>query len=354
MKFVLKYVFTSIVLFVSVIFFFTQCEYLVDEIEWPVLNLIVISDTENNRVVQIDDMSGTGWTALNGSDLGGEWTAVPLGPSHFRPWDVDVDPDGRIYIANNYGGSGIGANRVVRIDDITGANLVLFNDPEDDYGIVALAVDWINNYVYYAASDFTGPNTSPLFRSDMDGNNAENLDVGTGVDEIMDIRGMAVDMYGILYIAGISGGVERIFRYDTALQSVTHTYADNLNQVGDVLYKPNNLYVANRDGSDPYKILMLDPDSLTLTGNYGSAALNLDTPTPGTDAGTFYGPFRFTATLNRKLYILDFYDRFGNPDIDDHSRLVSIEDIVGTGWETYGQTGSAVGEFSFFTNYAAY
>ncbi|MCD6396832.1 MAG: hypothetical protein J7L71_04790, partial [Spirochaetaceae bacterium] len=56
---------------------------------------IIVPDTYNNRLVQIDDMSGTGWVTAKGSDLGFS------NDYDFIPNDIVLDQNGNIYIANN-------------------------------------------------------------------------------------------------------------------------------------------------------------------------------------------------------------------------------------------------------------
>ena len=48
------------------------------------------------------------------------------------------------------------------------------------------------------------------------------------------------------------------------------------------------------------------------------------------------------AILNRKLYIID--EASGN----DYDRLLSMEDINGTGWVSYGQYGFGQDQFRFY------
>ncbi|MBM3496914.1 MAG: hypothetical protein FJX72_21725, partial [Armatimonadetes bacterium] len=64
---------------------------------------IYVADTENNRIVRMDDMSGSGWTELG--ELNG-------------PFGVCSDAQGRIYIAEYVG------NRVTRVDNMAGDNPV--------------------------------------------------------------------------------------------------------------------------------------------------------------------------------------------------------------------------------------
>jgi len=113
---------------------------------------LVIPDAENNRIVQMDDMTG-------------------------------ADSQGRIYIANYYNNSE--DRGLIRIDDI--------NDTTSDTIISsrtkALAIDRANGWIYYTDGN-------QISRCDYDGNNQKQYSMSFG-----DIRGMAVDNQGMVYIA---------------------------------------------------------------------------------------------------------------------------------------------------------
>src|SRR5437867_4154659 len=74
----------------------------------PPVPKIYVADESNNRIVRMDDMTGTGWTVLGGPPAGS-------GPNQFNsPSGIFVSA-GQIYVAdwNN--------NRIVRMNDMTGA-----------------------------------------------------------------------------------------------------------------------------------------------------------------------------------------------------------------------------------------
>lgn len=286
---------------------------------------LVIPDYRNNRLIQIDNISGAGWTALIGTDIG--WTL-----SDFEPYDVDFDSQGRIYIANNFASTGF--RRVIRVDDISGSNFFAFSDKASS--IVALTVDRQNDYLYYSSSN-------QLWRVNLDGTADVSRIINVGVDQIQTIRGMAVGEDGMLYIAGNNNlGLNRIFLYDPFAQNVTTIYPTNINTAWDVLVKTPYIYIANRNGPAGNKIIQLDAD-LAFIAAYGN-----ESPAADDIPGNFYGPKRFLAILNRKISILDEASANDPPLFFRGDRLVSIGDIAGTAWETYGQTGTGTGRFEFY------
>src|SRR5271165_942505 len=78
---------------------------------------IYIVDGMNNRIVRIDDMAGTNWVSFGtaGSGVNQFQFSFACGIG-----SIAIGPDKRIYIAD------AGNNRIVRIDDMTGANWTTF------------------------------------------------------------------------------------------------------------------------------------------------------------------------------------------------------------------------------------
>lgn len=293
---------------------------------------IVLPDYLNNRIVQYADIQGTGVLTLVGSGIAG----IGLLDARFRPYDVDFDRQGRMYIGNSVGGSGMGDNCVIRVNDVTGAGGLKFTEPEYDYGIVAVTVDRVRDLVYYAASATLTP-PRKIYRANLDGSGAVSRDVTVGVEAVQTIQGMAVDEAGQILIAGKNaGGVNRVFRYDPVGQTVLAVYGANLNEPWDVLVKSPYLYVANRLGAAGFKVLRLNSDFSSPVG-YG-----LDASTANTNPGYFYGPSRFVAILSRKITLID--DR----DLDNLDKVVSMEDIAGTDWATLPASGDGQSLFRFY------
>ena len=283
---------------------------------------LVLPDYSFVRVVQFDDISGANSRTRNGGDISFLGT--------FRPYDIDFDAQGRILVAVNTVGSGSSA--VIRLNDMTTTSYDLIADDTGFVGIVALAVDRENSMIYYATN-------SELYRWDLINSIRTQLTI-TGIGTI---RGMDIDENGILYIAGRDGaGNDRIFKYDTDLeiQSVIAVY-DNTSVLADpwdTLVRPPYVYVANvNEGALSNSILQLNTDLQHVQG-YGDDIDGTDT-----NKGKFYGPHRFAAILNEKITIIDDDSFTSNND-----KLVSMDDINGTGWATLPTSGDGQSLFYFF------
>jgi len=78
---------------------------------------IYVVDTVNDRIVRMDDMSGTNFTALG---------SLGSGAGQFdNPYAMFIDPSGTIYVADTNNG------RIARFDDLSGANWTTFGS----YGV---------------------------------------------------------------------------------------------------------------------------------------------------------------------------------------------------------------------------
>ncbi len=277
------------------------------------------------RIIQVNDISGTGYTTLTGTNIdaklgSGSWT------SYFAPYDVAFDSKGRILIANYSSATGYG--RVLRVDNIAGDNPFAY--PDKTAQIYALAVDYNNGYVYYATS-------TVIYRNDFTGSaGSETTIISSGISNIL---GMAVDDRGNLIVIGYYNTIaaNAAIYIDTASKTITNYYNANLNNPWHVLVKSPNIYIANASGASGYKIIQLD-SSLRFVKAYGNSTASVNT-----DKGMFYAPRRFLAIRNDKITILD--DLIGV----EADKLVSMDDIDGTNWETYPKTGNGQSLFHFYT-----
>jgi len=302
------------------------------ELDWTKL---VLPDYSGGKIIQFDDISGSGQIVLVGTGI----SNIGFTDFDFSPYDVDFDDQGRIFIANSIGGSGMGRNAVIRVDDISGSGGVLFTEPEYDYGIRAVTVDRKNNFVYYAPTNALSP-PYKIYRSDLDGSGQVSIDLNAGVDTVQTVYGMAVDDTGKLYISGVNGSLaDTVFRVDPTppTGNVEAVFQTNLNNPWDVLVKPSYVYVANNEGGAANALLQLSRD-LQLVNSYGD-----EIDGTNTSPGKFYGPHRFVAIVNKRITVIDD-DYFGS----NNDKLVSIDAIDGSNWMTFPTSGDGQSLFTFY------
>ena len=259
---------------------------------------LVIPDRLNGRMVQIDNIGGDNWDEYILPDP--------------APIDVDFDNQGRIYVGTN------GDGNLYRIDNINSDGITVIST----YNIDTLAVDRVNNYIYYN-------NANMIYRKSIDNlGGAEDIFDFSNDNSDANISGITVDEDGLLYIADNS--TNSIFKYDPSLPAgsrIIDSYFGIINNPNDVLYQDGLIYVANTNGANNFRIVVLDTD-LNLVRNF-------DTTTE------FVGPKRFIRTINGPI-------TFINEDAASVDQIIQLEDIFGTNWNVYGETGSGEGQFLFY------
>jgi len=277
---------------------------------------IIVPDAANSQLVQISDLKGTAWTAL------GPRAFEPLeGEGYmFQPWDVDVDDRGRIYVANM--GSDGPIPGVFRFASV---NSPAATESVDYWTSVSVAVDRANNYVYYIDE-----NNMLYWKSvdDLAGEPA-SFDIA-GQFEVTDIKGIAVDELGFVYVANYAESA--VARFD--LNAGELAAYQPIEQPWDVMVKGDSVYVASLGGEGPPQVYELTKD-LEFVDAYA-----------GPVEDPLVGPKRFVATVNPEVYVIDEGYRLDEP----FNRVVGLGKQLGTDWKTYGTTGPAglVGNFQFF------
>ena len=282
----------------------------------PVQEKIFIPDRANNRLVMIDDMSGTDWSTTSGME------------DHR---DTEVGPDGRIYVA----GESVGGDRNLvkafdSIDDPAPAEIV----PDITAGTVnAIGVDWEQRYVYYGGRILGGDSDFAFLRQvTLSGGSERTFDslVSSGVSHLDSggLWGISVGDSGDIYVAGgqydptagpFGLTAALAVRIDPETASVvwvsdTLPIESSTSSNAGVLFKDGSVYVTNRAGIDGYRIVQLDARTGKITGHFGSAPADASNPRPG----EFYAPSRFVAVNRAKIYVID--DGLG-----DGNRLISFE-----------------------------
>ncbi len=281
---------------------------------------IVIPDYQNNRLVQIDnDFSSTSWISKTGPDLG---YMDDGGGTTINPYDVDFDSSGRIYIAN-YAYDDVD---IFRIDSINSTTIVKITSISS-YESTAIAVDRINNLVYFSTF-------SQLHRCELDGNNLKS-DFAMG--GISNIRGLAIDNNGIVYIAHSNTISAYNPGAETILDAASYT-GTGYEEAWDVSVKSSYIYLTVNDNYTSNNDYIVQ-----LTFNSTLKTFNEETRLPSVAIVDFYGPRKFLNHLGSAIIFMD--------EDSTYDRIISVDDISGSGRINYGQNGiiaDGPGYFDFF------
>jgi hypothetical protein len=299
------------------------------QVDVQMLEKLFIPDQGGGRIARIDDMEGGNWRT-SGSD---------------NPYDLELGPDGRIYVANQSGG----------FDDVLAFDTIDDPTPDvidaDSFGVQAIGIDHSSRLVYYAGSN-DGPY---LLRRRIADPTSVDLDLTALISSLFSsygIWGIAVDDSGAVYASGGApdaafafGGSPRIVKIDPDSGSVlwTRTVNEANNFYGsgqtDVMHNGAGLFVASPRGTDGYKILKLDPATGNTLDHLGTYPDNPDAPDPE----ELRGPRRFIAVNNRKIHVID-----DDGDDFNDARIVGFDNMGGEGWQSYGSYGSSEGQFFFY------
>ncbi|MBN2159957.1 MAG: hypothetical protein JW807_11225, partial [Spirochaetes bacterium] len=273
------------------------------------------------RLIQINDMSGAGWVEINGDSF-----AIDP-PVMFWPWAVDFDNSGKIYVANNM--SSTDSDVILRFNNIHDASPVSIGSGLGS-GIISVAIDRPRNIVYYATQNY-------LRQCDLNGIIDITLTSPSNLDSI---SALAVGADGTLYIGGSNTlGQGTVWRYNL-LSPLSSDYYSGTYTPSDIEVKGSNIYVTYDGSGSTDKIVLLSDDLAFLDGYGMWVGPN---PSLNENPGMFYNPRRFVAIRNDALIIID--DANTGFDFD---KLVSIRNISGADWTTYGTEGKETGQFQFF------
>ena len=276
---------------------------------------IIVPDYLNSRLVQISDMSGTGWT-----------TFAP----GFQPYDVDFDNQGRIYMS-----SGSYSNTYIsRIDDISGANPTPIAFTAGTYRYTyAIAMDNAHDLLYYT----DGSNLYRIVVAPAVGAETSFPLSSLSAYPSLYITGVAVDSDGFVYLAGTyytASSIAVILKVDPTLFpssiAVVASYSGTLVYPWDILVRGDYVYVSDSSGKQIVRLTR----SLGFVDSFSGPA-----------SDPFLGPERFVAILNKPITVMD--------EGISTKRVVSFNDMTGAGWTTYGSLGNSTlgpGYFEFFNS----
>ncbi len=272
---------------------------------------IVIPDANNGRIVQISDMNGTGWTAIDYTNLGNN----PTGQS-IHPVAIDFDNQGRIYVADSNMG-------LFRIDDI---NHALNDEIIDSSSMSIVAVDRTNGLVYY------GTGSTTLLQKSVANIGASPVSLSL-TELLTGPSAIAVDDQGILYMA-VQATTTSIVKFNPTLPAgsrvvATSTYGFSFSSYPrGIMVKGAYVYVTDPTAG---KLVRLDKN-LQLVDTFS-----------GSPTSPFTRPETFVATLNKMLTVID-----EGTSVD---RLTAFNDMTGAGWTTLGSVtnGSGQNQFAFYS-----
>ena len=280
------------------------------------LSTIVIADRGNNRIAQIKDMDGNGWTSYGTTGSGTDQFNGPV--------DLARDSQGRIYISDRWN------HRIVRIDDMNGTNWKIFGTSgslTDQFQYpLGLAIDKYDR-IYIGDNH----NHRVVRIDNMDGDGWVNYGTnGVGDDEFQYPAGVAVDDSIRIFVA--DSWNDRIVRVDDlsgAGWKTLGTTGYGINQfIGPVgvAVATGKIYVADHghqeyDPYDPYRIIRADDMDGTGWTSFGGA---------GSGVGQFDHPYKITVGPDQRLYIADL----------NNNRIIRVDNMTGAGWKEYGIEGS--------------
>ena len=182
---------------------------------------IYITDADLGQVIRIDDLTGTNLVSFG---------STGSGPGQFKnPYGLTVDAMGRIYVAD------LGNNRIVRIDNMNGDGWVAYTGQQyggqgcQVNGVTNLAVD-SKNRLYYVL-----PYGAKIVRiDDMTGANMKAFEGigpgGTSGHYLTNPSGIAIDKNDRIYVTDMgSGFVTRLDDISGANRTVLYKTADGTN-----------------------------------------------------------------------------------------------------------------------------
>jgi len=296
---------------------------------------IVVPDAYNHRIVQINDMTGAGWATMTGDDL--SFADI----TDFMPYDVDIDQSGNIYVANYVGGGTMGGIYVFNSINFRStvpllpsyfhnSGTVLFPNYDP---IIAVAVDKKNNRIY-------GVSEEKVYYWEIN-NPLVVIPFFDSLLESKTVNGITVDIDGNVYLSGSDNSVDTVAwigKYSAEKDLIaTYTGAMVSEKINDITILNGELYATNLNIPATARIEKYDPANIangpsSSYGSPGSTGIN----------GQFVGPYNFVATMNKKLTIID--------SDSGSAQLVSMDDILGTNWRTFGSYGMGTNEFWFFNS----
>lgn len=259
----------------------------------------------NNRIVRIDDMSGAGWTTFG---------SIGNGVNQFSfPADLAFDSQGRMVIAD------YDNDRIVRIDDMSGAGWVTFGTSGNGVGQFdqpyRLAID-SSDRIYVVDSG----NHRVVRIDNMTGSAWVSFgSQGSGVGQFEGIQGIGIDTQGRIHVTDYVN--DRIARFDDMTGANWTTFGTSGSGVGqfdsaaDIVFNNSQMLVADRGGRVIQAVVMSVLNWVELPLNTVQSA---------------------TYDSNGRIYTVN----------QNNNRIDRFNSIAGDGATNFGTSGSGVGQFN--------
>lgn len=264
-------------------------------------------DSEDCRVVRMDDLTGKGWAHFGSKGSKGikEFGSVS---------DVAVDSKGRIYGVDQE------RHRIVRIDDMTGKGLVAFGQAGKAQGQFnypcGICIDAQDRIYITDTSAEMGPKANRVVRmDDMTGKNWQVFDL------LEEPTGVAVDRAGHIYISNLAG--DAITRIDSMDGKGFKEFGKSGSGKSEfsrpariALDAQGRIYITDLGNS---RIVRVDD----ITGKNWTAF-----GTKGHGRNQFEMPYAIAVDPQGRIYITDA----------PNNRIVRIDDMKGKNWTTLAPT----------------
>lgn len=273
---------------------------------------VYVADTGNGRIVRIDDMSGANWISFG---------TPGAGTNQFQsPYGIFVNANGRIYVTDNLN------CRVVRFDNMAGKNWtsfgscgsgnLQFNNP------TGLVVD-SSGRIY-----ITDTGNNRIVRvSDMAGDGWVSYGVaGTGTGQFASPVGIALDSAGKIYVSDTNNA--RIVRMDNISGANWTTFSGLVpNQLGAPvaisLDGAGRIYVLDWYFAHVFRTDDMVGTNFAQMGGFGGGVAQ------------FINPYGMYADSYGTIYVADSHD----------NRIAQFDDMNADAWTAYGSCCLGIGQF---------